>query len=395
MEMTVDHIVPERYLNDTNQFAEVRRENGLPDDFNINDYGNWLLSCHSCNGQKGSVLFPPLILIRLFQNAETKAEKARLLAKEGPRFVAVDKQFAALLRTYERGEITEHDLILMLRTVGLNIRTAADRLGVRLEGTGEPATLERQRDGSLLIHKGTLSNIIPHNLVSDLCRSANTQGSKIRIPEGLMCAPVSPEETDDYILRLRACFMSALIRDSNNVIAYSVIDPHRWPEHRASLESEDGKVYREEIDEFRLRHGYDDPTGAVLFDQVEAWEVWKHGQRFFTDLCQADRDREEPAMQAIDCAIMIISDMMSWDADWIDSVTGEAGQYLSINALASALETLFLWWYADHQKNDRPWRCLSYRANRNDKKRCRSFAVSGSVFCRHHQPEALPSAHFD
>ena len=55
-ETTIDHVLPESLLDDDDQLQKVLAEYGLPKDFKINGYENWL-PCHAgCNEEKGNTI---------------------------------------------------------------------------------------------------------------------------------------------------------------------------------------------------------------------------------------------------------------------------------------------------------------------------------------------------
>ncbi len=53
----VDHILPERLLNNPDKLVQIIQEYTLDVDFKINDYCNWLPSHWQCNVRKGGTIF--------------------------------------------------------------------------------------------------------------------------------------------------------------------------------------------------------------------------------------------------------------------------------------------------------------------------------------------------
>lgn len=81
--MEVDHILPEHLSKAPEQLKSILKQYGLPDDFDLNDYGNWLPACSPCNSTKlGTVFEPTLIFQAHLTNARVKAEKARKAEQE-------------------------------------------------------------------------------------------------------------------------------------------------------------------------------------------------------------------------------------------------------------------------------------------------------------------------
>jgi 5-methylcytosine-specific restriction endonuclease McrA len=102
-EMHVDHVVPERLLNDGAVLRSVLEALGLPPNFAINDFSNWLPACLPCNLAKGSTPFDPapIILIQ-FRRAKERAEKARALAESLQTDRAVDQAIVAVEAAADR-----------------------------------------------------------------------------------------------------------------------------------------------------------------------------------------------------------------------------------------------------------------------------------------------------
>lgn len=80
--MQVDHIVPESLLSEPEALERVLKRLGLPSDFEVNDYGNWLPAHPHCNNFKRATPFEPSPLIQmLLQKTKEKAERVAELAQ--------------------------------------------------------------------------------------------------------------------------------------------------------------------------------------------------------------------------------------------------------------------------------------------------------------------------
>lgn len=103
--MEVDHVLPEFLLNDATRLKEVLQEYGLPADFDLNSYSNWMPSCGPCNRTKSGEPFraAPIILIHL-DRARAKADEAATLATE----VQTDRKIARALNAVERAIDSDH-----------------------------------------------------------------------------------------------------------------------------------------------------------------------------------------------------------------------------------------------------------------------------------------------
>ncbi|MEZ9516605.1 HNH endonuclease [Vibrio splendidus] len=106
--MQVDHVLPESLLEDKFRLAQVLVEFGLPADFDLNSYVNWLPACAPCNNQKSNDVYnlSPILLAQL-NKAQSKSEKAASIEAE----VKSDRKISLALNTLEQaaetGQLTE------------------------------------------------------------------------------------------------------------------------------------------------------------------------------------------------------------------------------------------------------------------------------------------------
>src|SRR5262249_24472363 len=78
VDMEVDHVIPEQLIGDEQRLKHVLGEFGLPAEFDLNSFENWLPAHGSCNRQKGDQPFEATPLIqRWIARARDKAAKAR------------------------------------------------------------------------------------------------------------------------------------------------------------------------------------------------------------------------------------------------------------------------------------------------------------------------------
>ena len=116
VETTIDHVIPESLLDDDDERRRVLEEYGLPDDFNINGFENWL-PCHNhCNQSKGSSTFdfvPGLkaVLDRLAR----EAPRVECTANRINRDATSGKLITKILVALEREEISPEDLDEVIR----------------------------------------------------------------------------------------------------------------------------------------------------------------------------------------------------------------------------------------------------------------------------------------
>jgi len=115
-EVTIDHVLPESLLDNEGSLEAVLTEYGLPKNFNINAYENWL-PCHNhCNQSKASraPTFVPGNKAILDGLAERAAWTARI-ENSVTTNVAKDKVFKALFAALEQRTLSVRDLDELLQ----------------------------------------------------------------------------------------------------------------------------------------------------------------------------------------------------------------------------------------------------------------------------------------
>lgn len=106
--MEVDHVIPESLLDDLPALQKVLNDYGLPKDFDIQSFANWMPACKGCNNRKRSRLFKPTPRIQLeIQIASEKAPKAAALAEARVSKQTVSKAWNTLKRAAANGEMSE------------------------------------------------------------------------------------------------------------------------------------------------------------------------------------------------------------------------------------------------------------------------------------------------
>jgi hypothetical protein len=111
VEATVDHVLPESLLYDDVKRQAIFAEYGLPGDFNINGYENWL-PCHNhCNQSKGNrtLAFVPGNKV-ILDGLRQRAKKAESTERSVSSNIAKDKVFKAIFTGLEQQTISVCDL---------------------------------------------------------------------------------------------------------------------------------------------------------------------------------------------------------------------------------------------------------------------------------------------
>lgn len=105
--MEVDHLIPESLLSDSAKLAAARKALGLPNDFEINSYANWLPTCRSCNRLKSDALFKPSLEIQLLiQKASASSARAGSLAQKVVSSQKITKALGVLASAAEQGKLS-------------------------------------------------------------------------------------------------------------------------------------------------------------------------------------------------------------------------------------------------------------------------------------------------
>lgn len=113
--MEVDHILPEKLLDCPSELQTLLKSFGLPSNFNLNSYGNWLPACRPCNQKKSSTPFEPTPLIQLeLQRAKKLASKASAVEDEGVTNKKLSNAFAVIERAAESKHLKPDEVAPLL-----------------------------------------------------------------------------------------------------------------------------------------------------------------------------------------------------------------------------------------------------------------------------------------
>lgn len=112
--MHVDHIIPEELLSNKPLLETHLRLFGLPKNFGINTFSNWMPSCSPCNQRKSSTIFNSTPIVQLeLQKAIAKADKAYELAKKTVNKATIIKALNTLERANENGDLNQETIELL------------------------------------------------------------------------------------------------------------------------------------------------------------------------------------------------------------------------------------------------------------------------------------------
>lgn len=106
----IDHVIPENLLAKPSKLKNLIETFGLPHDFEINSYNNWMPACRSCNGKKLTHIFEPTPLIQfVLENAAKKSKKVEAFLEEAVGDRRISGALNVLSRASEMGELSDED----------------------------------------------------------------------------------------------------------------------------------------------------------------------------------------------------------------------------------------------------------------------------------------------
>ena len=109
--MRIDHVIPRSLKGDRERLSAVLKEYGLPGDFDLNSFENWLPTCDPCNSAKYKEPFrPTLIVQRYIDRARARAAETEALAKRVVRDQAISKALNTVEMAIDQGQLDLTDL---------------------------------------------------------------------------------------------------------------------------------------------------------------------------------------------------------------------------------------------------------------------------------------------
>lgn len=106
--MEVDHIIPEFLIAKPKKLQTALNAFGLPSDFDLKSFANWLPACRPCNGTKNDIVFEPTPIVQVhLQRASVKAADAQALAAETVSKRKIENALNVLERARDDGTLDE------------------------------------------------------------------------------------------------------------------------------------------------------------------------------------------------------------------------------------------------------------------------------------------------
>jgi hypothetical protein len=115
IEVTIDHYIPEYLENYPAELDEVRAQYGLPSNFVVNDYCNWL-PCHAhCNRNKGPELPIPIhVAASILRSLAKHAEKIRSIEQKIKNDVKKDRLIGQVAVALEANKLARDEVRALL-----------------------------------------------------------------------------------------------------------------------------------------------------------------------------------------------------------------------------------------------------------------------------------------
>ncbi|MCU1325280.1 MAG: hypothetical protein JWN34_650 [Bryobacterales bacterium] len=140
----IDHIIPERLLDDAAALAEVAKTHGLPAHFDLRTAVNLVPSCRSCNSTKGmKLLLPQQVVIPMARAAEMQP-KVLALQRKWQAEKQTDRLVARVSTAMENGLIEASDLDALLgprQTSTSGLQDQASELSLTSDQNGDAELL--------------------------------------------------------------------------------------------------------------------------------------------------------------------------------------------------------------------------------------------------------------
>lgn len=106
--MEVDHVIPEWLVDHQERLLTILKGYGLPDNFELNSFANWMPACPRCSNRKRGRVYRPTLRIQVeLEIAAEKAPEAAKLAAATAAHPAVTKALNTLKRACAEGSFTD------------------------------------------------------------------------------------------------------------------------------------------------------------------------------------------------------------------------------------------------------------------------------------------------
>ncbi len=113
----LDHVLPESLLEDMKKLQTIKTHYGLGNDFEIDDWKNWVPLCRPCNNRKSKKVFEPVpAILEILTTAAKNAPRAAKIAQKYADDLEYSSKIQVLIEEGTRtGKLTKADVREMLK----------------------------------------------------------------------------------------------------------------------------------------------------------------------------------------------------------------------------------------------------------------------------------------
>lgn len=167
---TIDHVFPEKLLDSKIDFDRMKHFYSLPNDFQINEFCNWVPSHNNCNNKKSYNLItnsPAFLMI--VESIIKKSSQVKKAYDNLTKQISKDKLLMKLLSDLEKNKITNEDLILLLNDTSkfyIDIPEVTEDELTHVPAGWKVMSINRQL-GKLRVVSGNYAGDVPIEIMPD------------------------------------------------------------------------------------------------------------------------------------------------------------------------------------------------------------------------------------
>jgi len=167
---TIDHVIPESLEEKPEEFARVRLQFQLPEDFRINSYGNWMPVHDACNRRKTNKTFVPApILLAVLEKLQREAAAVREIEERVKANRKLDELIGKLLVAVEANALTREEILAAMADPELvendDARAVVEELALHID-KNRWQVIHRNGDFAT-VSDGSFGGITPTSRVPD------------------------------------------------------------------------------------------------------------------------------------------------------------------------------------------------------------------------------------
>lgn len=122
LSVQIDHVVPQSLLKNPDKLSEILTHYALPNNYNIDDFSNWVPSHARCNGKKSDAIIAlSPAMVRVFQECAEKGIKAREISEKWKKDAQYSKIESLLKTGAETGNLAQENLVALRRSLDSTI----------------------------------------------------------------------------------------------------------------------------------------------------------------------------------------------------------------------------------------------------------------------------------